>query len=152
VKAAVLAAVVALAAVGGYFVTEQTLRPSLPGAAVYPEAKLGWLAREFALSPEQLATVARLHDAYGPECARHCADIAAAERALGGAATPAARAAAESELARVRQVCAEATRAHLERIAACMPAREQPRFLALMAERIARAPGHRGPPSLDAAP
>jgi hypothetical protein len=133
------------ALVGGYLATSRALRPP---AALTTEDKLNWLAREFSLGPAEVAEVRRIQTEYGPICARHCADIAAAETALRAASTPTARLDAEAKLERLQKACAEATLAHLRSISARMPPGEGERFLKMMESRIAHAPGRIGAPEL----
>jgi hypothetical protein len=140
-----------LALGGGYLVTDRLLHSALPPPAVGPEAKIDWLAREFSLSPAARTEIERLQLAYAPVCEGHCAAIAAAETALAAAraaSDPAAHTAAEAELERLKRVCAEATRAHLEAVAAHMPPPQAARFLALMEPRIAHHGPRTGAPAL----
>ena len=116
------------------------------------EDQLAWLTREFDLGPEQAAAAERLKIAYGPVCEGHCVAIAAAEKALAAATDDTARALARAELARLERVCAEATRAHLQAVAALMSPAQGSRFLALMEPRVAHTAGRTGAPALDAAP
>lgn len=151
-NARAIALVAALALAGGalgYFATGRMLRPA--DAAVTDQAKLDWLEREFALSPDAVAAIRRVQADYAPVCANHCSAITAADRRL-AAAPPAERPAAEAELMRLREVCAIATRAHLESVAACMAPEQGRRFLAMMEPRVAHSPGRAGAPALDTAP
>lgn len=129
-------------------------RMAMPSPDPAPDAaaKLAWLAREFSLTPAQTAEIDRLQKAYAPVCAEHCEKIAAAEAALAAAPDEERRAAARRELARVELLCAEATRAHLEAVAALMPPDQAARFLAMMEPRVAHTAGRTGAPSLDSAP
>lgn len=129
-------------------------RRYIASAPVVPdaEARQAWLAREFRLTPAQSSEIARLQSAYEPVCVGHCAAILEARETLAVAATPEARAAAESELDRLKTVCAVATRAHLQAVAALMPPAQGPRFLALMEPRVAHTPGRSGAPALAPAP
>lgn len=149
-RAIIIVALLAiLGGASGYFATHHMLGGH--DAAVSDETKLDWLAREFALAPDAIAAIRRVQAEYAPLCAEHCAAIAVADRKV-AAASPADRAAAEAELMRLREVCAKATRAHLESVAACMPAEQARRFLAMMEPRIAHVPGRAGAPVLNAAP
>lgn len=140
-----------LAAAGlGYLATSRML--SLPSDTVSEQARLDWLAHEFALTPDALATIRRLKADYAPICADHCAAIAVADRSLADATTAAARASAEAELDRLRKVCADSTRRHLADVAACMPPAQGRRFLEMMEPRVAHTDGRVGAPSLDSAP
>lgn len=136
----------------GYFTTARVLQSRLPSDAPTPAAKLDWLAREFSLTAAQIAEISRLQADYAPICADHCAAIVTAQETLAAAATPAARTAAEADLARLEQVCATATRAHLHSVAACMLPAQSARFLALMEPRVAHSPGRTGAPALDGRP
>lgn len=147
-----LALLVLAALALGYFTTARILRSSLPSDAPSPAAKLDWLAREFSLTPAQIAEISRLQADYAPICADHCAAIVTAQETLAAAATPASRAAAEAALARLKEVCATATRTHLHAVAGCMPPAESARFLALMEPRVAHASGRTGAPALDGRP
>lgn len=133
----------------GYWVVRQ----GLPAPEIRPGEgeRLEWLAREFGLSVETMSEIRRLQELYGPVCAGHCEAIAEAERKLAQAA-PSERAAAEAELQRLHVVCATATRAHLQSLAALMPPHAGQRFLRLMEPRIAHQPGQTTAPSLDGAP
>jgi hypothetical protein len=71
--------VVAIAAAAGA-VTYAWLRPVT--ALESGDDSLQWLRREFALSPDQLARIERVHADYRVVCDRHCADIVAARGAL----------------------------------------------------------------------
>jgi hypothetical protein len=132
----------------GYGLTRFVLRsPAAEADATH--AQLDWLAREFSLDVATRAEIARLQTAYEPVCETHCAAVARAQAALRAAGPePAVRAAAETELARLKQVCAEATRAHLREVAALMPPAEAKRFLAMMEPRVAHSDKRAGPPSL----
>lgn len=134
----------------GYWVTGKVLY--LPSDTVSEEARLTWLAREFSLGPAETARIRRLQDDYAPICADHCAAIARAQKNLSTASTPAGLASARAELTRLEAICADATRAHLQAVAACMPPAQSGRFLALMEPRIAHSSGRTGAPSLDRAP
>lgn len=136
----------------GYFTTARVLRARLPDAAPSPAAKLDWLAREFSLAPAQLEAIAKLQADYAPICADHCAAIVAAQERVAAATTPADLTTARAELSRLEQVCAVATRAHLQSVAACMPAPQATRFLAMMEPRVAHNPGRNGAPALDGQP
>jgi hypothetical protein len=94
----------------------------------------------------------RLQIAYAPVCEAHCGAVAAAQDALSAATDEPARAAARAELARLERVCSEATRAHLQAVAALMEPAQAARFLALMEPRVNHSAGRAGAPALDAAP
>lgn len=133
----------------GYALTGLFTAP--PPTAPAMVEQLAWMAREFRLTPTQAAEISRLQAAYEPVCARHCAAIADAREKL-AAAAPEDRAAAEVEVARVENICGEATRAHLRTIAAALPADQADRFLAMMEPHIAHTAGRAGTPALDGTP
>ena len=64
----------------------------------------------------------------------------------------AALAAADAELARLKEVCAEATLGHLRSLAAHMSPAQAARFLAIMQARVAHHPGRSGAPALAPSP
>ena len=103
-------------------------------------APLTWLKSEFHLSTSQMAAIETLHHDYQPVCRDHCEKIHQARARL-AAAKPASATgeanAALAELARVEAVCRDATRAHLERVAALMAPADGARFLALMVPKLA---------------
>lgn len=129
-------------------------RRLLPAAPTAPdaEAKLAWLAREFELNPDQAAEIDLLQVAYQPVCSAHCAAIFDAQARLAAATTPSEKADAMADLEQLKRICADATRDHLQTVAAVMVPAQATRFLALMESRVAHAPGQAGAPSLDAAP
>lgn len=132
-----------------YGLTRVAMRPPAAAEAETPAAQLDWLAREFALSDSARAEAARIQAAYEPICDAHCSAIARAQTALRASSSDSAtRAAAETELARLKQVCAESTREHLRAIAALMSPEQAKRFLALMEPRVARRDDHDGAPGL----
>jgi len=96
--------------------------------------EIAWLQAEFKLSPEQVAAVSRLHAEYQPICREHCRKIQHVRAELQVAADPRA---AQTELARVEAICQEATRAHLQRVAAVMEPNEGARFLELVLPKLA---------------
>lgn len=149
--------ILALALAAGllaYGLTRRAMHPPVV-AADATEAQLDWLAREFSLNDAARAEVARLQTGYEPICEEHCAAVARARAAL-KAATAAndasARAAAEAELARLKQLCAESTRAHLRAVAAQMAPAQAARFLSLMEPRVAHDPERTGAPALAPTP
>lgn len=147
------AALVLAAGLLGYTLTRLILPPPAPAEVAAPEAQIQWLAREFKLTPAQISEVLRLQSAYAPVCAGHCAAIIQARKDLSASGlSPEARAAVEAELARLKRVCTEATRAHLQAVAAVMPPGQGSRFLALMEPRIAHTGDRAGAPSLDGRP
>lgn len=132
-----------------YQLTRVAMRSPVTAEAEATAAQLDWLAREFSLSDSARAEAARIQAAYEPICDAHCSAIARAQTALrADSADPALRAAAETELARLKQVCAASTREHLRAIAALMSPEQAKRFLALMEPRVARRDEHDGAPAL----
>lgn len=111
---------------------------------------LRWIRTEFALDDAQFAAVKKLHEDYAVVCAGHCADIAAANSRLAkltSANAPAADLeAARREVAALEEVCNTATRAHIHRVAAVMPADQGARYIALVEPHLAHSPhdGSRG--------
>lgn len=123
-----------LACVAAFTLTHRHMRQTAPD-------ELTWLRNEFALTPEQFAAVAKLHDAYAPVCADHCFRIAqAADRLRAARAnpnTPAAElAAAEAAWQAVCDECTTATRRHLEEIAAQMSPDQGKRYLELVGPKL----------------
>ncbi len=94
-----------------------------------PADSLEWMTREFSLSADQRAAIARLQADYAVVYEAHCVAIMAAR----DAGDPA-------ELKRLETVCTTATRAHLHAVAACMDPAAARRFLALVEPKLA---GHR---------
>jgi hypothetical protein len=105
-------------------------------------ADLAWIRAEFALDDAQFAAVVALHDAYRPVCAGHCAAIASAAERIAAlrqaSAAPAEIAAAESALADLEQVCNNATRDHIHRVAAHMSPEQGRRYLQMIEPHLAR--------------
>ena len=105
---------------------------------------LAWIRTEFGLSDEQFAAVRRLHEDYSMVCGQHCADIAGAVATLAEVRRSSAGAteitAAERRVAELEAVCNDATRAHLRRVAAAMPAGQGERFLRLVEPHLAQLP------------
>jgi hypothetical protein len=105
---------------------------------------LTWIRAEFGLNDEQFAAVCRLHDEYSGTCAEHCAHIIAARdqlESLTKAAAPASDiTSAERRVVELEQVCNDATRAHLRRVAAVMPPDQGERFLRMVEPHLAQLP------------
>lgn len=141
-------ALVLLAGLAGYGLT----RHFIPPPATDAEARHRWLREEFDLDPVQAARIDALQSDYEPICAGHCAAIARTRAELDAATDATARAAALAELNRLKLVCAEATRAHLRSVAACMAPAQGARFLALMEPRVAHGESRTGAPALDGRP
>lgn len=151
----ILAALALAAAFLGYGLTRLAVRPPAAEHAASPAAQLAWLEREFRLTRAACEEIARLQAAYAPVCEQHCADIARAQAALRAAradSAPAAVVAAENELVRLKQVCADSTRAHLHAVAAQMPPAQAARFLDMMEPRIAHDDARQGAPAFSPAP
>lgn len=117
---------VAIVAVGSYAVTRALVRAPV-------EDHRSWLQREFQLTDRQLAAVEKLQADYEPVCAEHCALVMEARVKL---ETSPDDAALRAEVARLKQICAEATTRHLQQVAAQMDAAQGQRFLALMAPKV----------------
>jgi hypothetical protein len=103
-------------------------------------APLTWLKSEFHLSTSQMAAIETLHHDYQPVCRDHCEKIHQARARLAAAKPASATGEANAELAelaRVEAVCRDATRAHLERVAALMAPADGARFLDLMLPKLA---------------
>ena len=102
-----------------------------------------WLRSEFRLSESEFAAVKQLHDDYSVVCAKHCADIAAARRRLQTLTSEQAPAAdldrARAEVAALEEVCNTATRAHIQRVAAAMPAEQGARYVAMVEPHLAQS-------------
>ena len=134
---------VGLGAFGAYGIT----RWAACNTVLHCEDQVAWLQREFHLSAEETAAIKTLHDGYQPVCREHCAQIHRARSGLAAlkAGAPLAETnAAQAELTRVETICREATRAHLERVAAVMAPAEGARFLALVLPKLSRS-NHDGP-------
>jgi Spy/CpxP family protein refolding chaperone len=113
--------------------------------APHPHAdgdEMAWMQSEFHLTPAQTAAIEKLQDDYSPVCMGHCHLIREARTRLTTleAATPrnpADTAAAQAELTRLKAVCHDATRKHLEAVAAQMSPGEGRRFLDLTLPKLA---------------
>lgn len=125
------------AGLGAYGITRQ-LAP-----AVVAVDELDWLRREFRLDEAQAREIERLHAAYGPVCAEHCAAVYDARAAVvaaqrdHGAGSPAHQT-AQARLADLEIVCQTATRAHLEAVAAVMSPAEARRYLELVTPKVSQ--------------
>lgn len=115
---------IALIAGGAAFLVSQRVTSDDP-----PADEVAWLIQEFALTEPQAEQVRNLHEAYRPICEAHCEAVMQAQRALDQASDPTATENARRELARLKEVCHEATQAHLEAVAAVMPADQGQRFI-----------------------
>ncbi|MCR6630481.1 MAG: hypothetical protein NVV74_10745 [Magnetospirillum sp.] len=123
-----LLSLVAALAVGAlsYAITRGIMRP----AEEDPDT---WLQREFKLTETQRAAVEKLQADYEPICAEHCAQIMQIQRQLAAAPDDPAL---QTELARLKQVCFDATSKHLREVAAQMEPAQARQFLALMEPKI----------------
>ena len=114
---------------------------------------LAWIRTEFGLNDAQFTAVKTLHADYSGVCAKHCADIAAAQQRLQALVAANGSAAeletARREIAALEDVCNTATRAHIHRVAAAMPTGQGERYIALVEPHLAHSP-HDGSRGLDA--
>lgn len=105
---------------------------------------LTWLRAEFSLDEKQFTAIRALHDAYSPACAKHCADVLAAQKRLdvlnASAASTADIDAARLALADQQAVCNNATRDHVRRVASFMPPSQGQRYLAMIEPHLAQTP------------
>jgi hypothetical protein len=105
---------------------------------------LEWIRAEFSLDEKQYAAVVELHNTYWVVCGRHCADIVDAREQVARLRTAGAPAAdldaAEKTLAALEDVCNNATRAHLQRVAAHMPPEQGRRYLAMIEPHLESRP------------
>lgn len=123
----------AVAAVLAFGVTYLALRPA---AASEPD-EMAWLQKEFRLTPSQAAAIEQLHTDYFPVCMDHCERIVQARKTL-ASASPTDLPGARAELARLEDVCRDATLAHLQRVAAVMSPGQGTRFLSLVGPKVSR--------------
>jgi septal ring factor EnvC (AmiA/AmiB activator) len=104
-----------------------------------------WMKQEFALTDAQVAEIEKLHRAYEPICAEHCRKIADARGRLSTLHTKPNESSSElAEAQRVwenlRRECDEATRGHLQSVAAVMSPPEGKRFLDLVGPKLTSNP------------
>jgi hypothetical protein len=125
-----LLAVVLVVGAGSYGVA-RLLWPAPPA----DEDQMVWLAREFQLTPAQLAAVRKLHYDYLPICSDHCAAIVDAREQLARRPNDATL---RAEVARLEKICQDATLRHVREVGACMDPEQSRRFLALVEPRILR--------------
>lgn len=118
---------VALIAGGASFFVARQLGPTSQAGD-----EVGWLVREFNLNSSQAAEVKRLHEAFQPICEAHCKAVRNARDALNAATDATARQAAQARMEELQEVCHQATREHLQQVAAVMPANEAERYLNLI--------------------
>lgn len=122
---------VAVIAGGAAFLLAKHLGPT---PAV--DGEVDWLVQEFNLTSSQAAEVQRLHREFQPICERHCDAVREAKATLAAAETAEARQAAEAKLRELESTCHAATREHLQRVAAVMPADEAERYIKLIEPRL----------------
>jgi hypothetical protein len=101
---------------------------------------LAWLERRFQVEPGRMETIRDLHEAYVPECANYCREIASAKGRLQAllAAGDLADPAIESTLAEIgrwRAKCQAGMLRHFQAVAAAMPPEQGAAYLAEM-ERL----------------
>lgn len=100
-----------------------------------PHPEMAWLKKEYRLTDEQFAQVARLHDAYLPKCAEMCRRIdeqnAKVQRLLAAtnAVTPEIKQAL-ADAARLRSECETAMLQHFYETSRQMPPDQGKRYLA----------------------
>ncbi len=104
--------------------------------------EMAWMKTEFHLTPAQTAAIEKLHDDYNPVCMDHCRLIRDARVRLTALETANQRATpdyatAQADMTRLKGVCNDATRKHLEAVAAQMSPDEGRRFLALTLPKLA---------------
>lgn len=96
--------------------------------------ELGWLQREFSLSPQEMAKVRELHEGYRPHCRKMCNLIAAKQAELdtvlqkSTAVTPEVRQKI-SETAALRGECETAMLEHFFEVSRAMPEAQGKRYL-----------------------
>ncbi|MGC4071048.1 MAG: hypothetical protein QM760_00710 [Nibricoccus sp.] len=103
-----------------------------------------WLQTEFSLSNEQLAAIKKIRADYGPVCATHCSKLSVEKKRLADLEKKHGRDSADYQTAlaafdALSRECAEATRKHLEAIAAQMPPEQGRRYLEMVGPKITTA-------------
>lgn len=98
------------------------------------DAELGWLKREFVLTPAQYEKVLALHHAYRPVCADHCNRYVAVRRKLDDllkkqSVWSSEAGAAIAEQARIQGECHASMLKYAYDVAACMSAEQGRRYL-----------------------
>jgi hypothetical protein len=108
-------------------------------APVHAEATddLLWLRQEFSLSDQEFARIRELHEGYLPDCARMCAQIAAANRDLERLVLSTNEVTPEitkklSEISNIRQECQATMLKHFYAVSRAMPPEQGRRYLAEM--------------------
>lgn len=130
----VLLALVVAVGVGAYGIYYHR---AMSGLVVTPDgtdAELGWLKREFVLTPAQYEKVLALHHAYRPICADHCARYIAVRKQLDGllknqATWSAEAGAAIAEEAKIQGECHASMLKYAYDVAACMSPEQGRRYL-----------------------
>ncbi|MBI4624658.1 MAG: periplasmic heavy metal sensor [Verrucomicrobia bacterium] len=110
---------------------------AMSGVVVTPDgtdAELGWLKREFVLTPAQYEKVLALHHAYRPICADYCTRYIAVRKRLDGllknhATWSAEAGAAIAEQAKIQGECHASMLKYAYDVAACMSPEEGRRYL-----------------------
>ncbi len=103
--------------------------------------EIAWMKTEFHLTSAQTAAIEKLHDDYGPVCMEHCRLIREAGVRLTALETANQRNSADyvaaiAEMNRLKSVCHDATKKHLEAVAAQMSPDEGRRFLYLTLPKL----------------
>lgn len=103
-----------------------------------------WLQTEFSLSNEQLAAIKKVRADYGPVCATHCSKLSTEKKRLAETEKKHGRDSADYQMAlaafeALNRECTEATRKHLEAIAAQMPPDQGRRYLEMVGPKITTA-------------
>lgn len=103
-----------------------------------------WLKKEFSLTDAQVASIEKIRAEYKPLCARHCGELSTAKKRIDDAEktsgkTSPAYIQAQAEFEAINLQCGQATRKHLEAIAAQMSPEEGKRYLELVGPKISQA-------------
>ncbi len=101
------------------------------------DAELGWLKREFALTPAQYENILALHRAYRPVCGDYCARYMAVHRSLADLLKSqtdwsAKTGAVIAEQARIQGECHASMLKYAYEVAACMTAEPGQRYLEMI--------------------
>ncbi|HEY0943816.1 MAG TPA: periplasmic heavy metal sensor [Opitutaceae bacterium] len=138
-KNAALAVLVALVVgFGAYGLTRWLAAPTASDTD-----EMTWLRREFHLTPAQAEKIEQLHAAYEPVCMEHCMQILTARKQLtalagSGREDSAEYRQAQADMERLKRVCTEATRQHLETVAAAMSPDEGRRYIELVGPKLSQ--------------
>ncbi len=142
-----LAGVLALAVIAAG-VTYYCMRGDSLATADHDADSLLWLRHEFALTPEQLAKIEKLHADYHLACDRHCEAIMEARDQIAALQRSGASAAdLEAANAKARQLdaeCRESVRTHVHAIAEVMGDAQGQRYLSIVLSNLDRF-SHQGP-------